>query len=161
MGLGQRWARRSVRRLPAKHSSIPATTAPRARIRGDIACFTTDAADLTGACLGAGACQSFLQTDELQLLPPVRGELRALITKDPLMNEFRNGLRRNEGGRRNGTARQQLQAAPSGTLAEITRYLVLAREGPRAGDTIEAENCYQHAEQYFRVMQESDRGRGD
>jgi len=85
-----------------------------------------------------------------------------MITKDPLMNEFRNGLRRNEGGRRNGTARQQLQAGSSGTLEEITRAILCsAREGPRAGDTIEAENCYQHAEQYFRMMQDSERGRGD
>jgi hypothetical protein len=39
------------------------------------------------------------------------------------------------------------------------RYLMLAREAILAGDTIEAENCYQHAEHYFRVMRESERGR--
>jgi hypothetical protein len=36
------------------------------------------------------------------------------------------------------------------------RFLVLAREATLAGDTIEAENCYQHAEHYFRVMQGSE-----
>jgi hypothetical protein len=34
------------------------------------------------------------------------------------------------------------------------RYLALAREATLAGDPIEAENCYQHAEHYFRVMRE-------
>jgi len=32
------------------------------------------------------------------------------------------------------------------------RYLALAREATLNGDVIEAENCYQHAEHYFRVM---------
>jgi hypothetical protein len=32
------------------------------------------------------------------------------------------------------------------------RYLALAREAASKGDTIEMENCYQHAEHYFRVM---------
>lgn len=31
------------------------------------------------------------------------------------------------------------------------RYLALAREATLKGDPIEAENCYQHAEHYFRV----------
>jgi hypothetical protein len=38
---------------------------------------------------------------------------------------------------------------------------VLARDAARAGDTIEAENFYQHAEHYFRVMRESERGGRD
>jgi hypothetical protein len=29
------------------------------------------------------------------------------------------------------------------------------------GDPIEAENCYQHAEHYFRMMRESERGGRD
>jgi hypothetical protein len=32
------------------------------------------------------------------------------------------------------------------------RYLALAREAASKGDTIEMENCYQHAEHYFRLM---------
>jgi len=34
------------------------------------------------------------------------------------------------------------------------RYVALAREAALRGDTIEMENCYQHAEHYFRVMRE-------
>lgn len=34
------------------------------------------------------------------------------------------------------------------------RYLALARDATLSGDRIEAENFYQHAEHYFRVMQE-------
>ena len=32
------------------------------------------------------------------------------------------------------------------------RYFARAREARLAGDVIEMENCYQHAEHYFRVM---------
>ena len=32
------------------------------------------------------------------------------------------------------------------------RYLVRAREAQLSGDEVEMENCYQHAEHYFRVM---------
>ena len=32
------------------------------------------------------------------------------------------------------------------------RYLALAREAAAAGDRITAENLYQHAEHYFRIM---------
>ena len=34
------------------------------------------------------------------------------------------------------------------------RYVALAREAMLTGDTVEAENYYQHAEHYFRVMRE-------
>ena len=34
------------------------------------------------------------------------------------------------------------------------RYLALAREAMSNGDRIEAENFYQHAEHYFRVMRD-------
>jgi hypothetical protein len=32
------------------------------------------------------------------------------------------------------------------------RYLARAREAQLSGDVVEMENCYQHAEHYFRVM---------
>lgn len=32
------------------------------------------------------------------------------------------------------------------------KYVTLARAAISAGDTIETENCYQHAEHYFRMM---------
>ena len=34
------------------------------------------------------------------------------------------------------------------------RYMALAREATSNGDIVEAENCYQHAEHYFRVTRE-------
>lgn len=34
------------------------------------------------------------------------------------------------------------------------RYIALAKEAAVRGDTIEMENCYQHAEHYFRMMRE-------
>jgi hypothetical protein len=35
--------------------------------------------------------------------------------------------------------------------------VALAREATLNGDPVEAENCYQHAEHYFRVMRERSR----
>jgi hypothetical protein len=32
------------------------------------------------------------------------------------------------------------------------RYIALAREAASVGDTVQMENWYQHAEHYFRVM---------
>jgi hypothetical protein len=32
----------------------------------------------------------------------------------------------------------------------------MAKDAARRGDVIEAENCYQHAEHYFRVMKEQE-----
>jgi len=40
------------------------------------------------------------------------------------------------------------------------RYLALAREAQAGGDRIGAENLYQHAEHYFRVMNASGEGQG-
>jgi len=37
------------------------------------------------------------------------------------------------------------------------RYVALAQAEAQAGDRVAAENCYQHAEHYFRMMS-SDRG---
>jgi len=38
------------------------------------------------------------------------------------------------------------------------RYIALAREASSAGDRIAAENLYQHAEHYFRIMQANGEG---
>ena len=54
-----------------------------------------------------------------------------------------NGQRSNAPGRDNGNARRNYD-----------RYIALAREAHLAGDIIEMENFYQHAEHYFRVMRE-------
>jgi len=41
------------------------------------------------------------------------------------------------------------------------RYVELARAAIQAGDPIEGENLYQHAEHYFRTMKEDERGQDD
>ena len=61
-------------------------------------------------------------------------------------------------------AARSRQWTPNGVRPESTgsqsaqrnyeRYLALAREAALKGDTIEMQNCYQHAEHYFRVMKE-------
>ena len=45
-------------------------------------------------------------------------------------------------------------ASRGGSTPELKykRYMALAREAEQAGDMVERENCYQHAEHYFRVM---------
>ncbi|MBV9522227.1 MAG: DUF4167 domain-containing protein [Alphaproteobacteria bacterium] len=40
------------------------------------------------------------------------------------------------------------------------RYIALAREAQSSGDRIAAENLYQHAEHYFRVMNANGEGQG-
>ncbi len=37
------------------------------------------------------------------------------------------------------------------------RYVALAREAGLKGDAIEAENCYQHAEHFYRLMRDRER----
>jgi hypothetical protein len=43
---------------------------------------------------------------------------------------------------------------PNGVNArqQYERYLARAREAQVSGDAVEMENCYQHAEHYFRVL---------
>src|SRR5262245_66157866 len=40
------------------------------------------------------------------------------------------------------------------------RYVALAREAQASGDRVAAENLYQHAEHYFRVMNAQGEGQG-
>jgi Domain of unknown function (DUF4167) len=55
-----------------------------------------------------------------------------------------------QAGRSNGAQRQNGSAGNAHRNYE--RYLALAREAALSGDSVEMENCYQHAEHYFRVM---------
>lgn len=41
------------------------------------------------------------------------------------------------------------------------RYVAMAREAASAGDRIAAENLYQHAEHYFRIMNADGQGQGN
>jgi Domain of unknown function (DUF4167) len=56
-------------------------------------------------------------------------------------------------GRTIGMHRQRQNGAGNAHL-KYERYLALAREAMSNGDRIEAENFYQHAEHYFRVMKD-------
>jgi hypothetical protein len=55
-------------------------------------------------------------------------------------------LRVNAGNRQNGSS--------GNAHRNYERYLALARDAMVSGDIVEAENFYQHAEHYFRVMRE-------
>ena len=71
------------------------------------------------------------------------------------MNPIRNGKpqrRRPPGGPPNAPHRQGRSAPPGNANRNYERYLALAREAALSGDTVEMENCYQHAEHYFRLM---------
>jgi len=69
------------------------------------------------------------------------------------MNEWRRDKNRPQ--RRPPLAARQRQNGASGNAARnYERYIALAREATMRGDMIEAENCNQHAEHYFRVMRE-------
>jgi hypothetical protein len=60
--------------------------------------------------------------------------------------------------RRNGPQKARgPQNSPGNARQQYARYLARAREASLAGDVVEMENCYQHAEHYLRVM----RGAGD
>ena len=57
--------------------------------------------------------------------------------------------------RRNGPVRPKPLRRPqhaANARLHYERYLVRAREAQLSGDEVEMENCYQHAEHYFRVM---------
>jgi hypothetical protein len=88
---------------------------------------------------------------------------------DIFMNEMRNrnyrpNRPRPAGDRGGGGAKyrhRQLSVQgrphPNGTAnaqRNYERYMALAREAALSGDKVEMENCYQHAEHYFRVMRE-------
>ncbi len=54
------------------------------------------------------------------------------------------------------TARPQLHGSQSAQRS-YERYLALAQEETRSGNVVSAENYYQHAEHYFRLLS-SNRG---
>jgi len=54
----------------------------------------------------------------------------------------------------NSPARQQHNGTAGNAHRNYERYVVLGREALANGDRVEAENYYQHAEHFFRVMRE-------
>jgi uncharacterized protein DUF4167 len=81
----------------------------------------------------------------------------ARVTKGHNMNP--NLRRRNAPQRLQAVRRPHYNAANARQYYE--RYLARARDAQLSGDAVEMENCYQHAEHYFRVMKGgSDERRG-
>lgn len=71
--------------------------------------------------------------------------------------------RNNNGGRRNNNQRTQVYDSNGpdvrirGTAHQVAeKYLALAKDATASGDRIIAENYYQHAEHYIRIINEFD-----
>ena len=80
------------------------------------------------------------------------------------MTRFKKGYYMNPNMRRLPRQRQAPRGTPNGmnSRQQYERYLARAREAQVAGDAVEMENCYQHAEHYFRVLRgEGHERRGD
>jgi hypothetical protein len=56
--------------------------------------------------------------------------------------------------RRNADTGQNRRQASGDWKQRRDRYLALAHAAASAGNAVEAENYYQHAEHYFRLMQQ-------
>ncbi len=75
----------------------------------------------------------------------------------------RHRNRNNNGGRRNNNQRSQVHDSNGpdvrirGTAHQVAeKYLALAKDATASGDRIVAENYYQHAEHYIRIINEFD-----
>ena len=77
-------------------------------------------------------------------------EPAARVTKGHTMNP---NLRRKTGPQRPQAARRP-QNGGSNVRQHYERYMARARDAQLSGDAVEMENCYQHAEHYFRVMKD-------
>lgn len=76
-----------------------------------------------------------------------------MMRHDVNTNQTRPSAARTNRQRRptSGAPRPQVRNTDS-ARRNYERYIELARASALAGDTIEAENCYQYAEHYFRTM---------
>jgi len=73
------------------------------------------------------------------------------------MSQGRSGNRRPQrrpAGHTNIANRQRQNGSAGNAHRSYERYVALAREATLNGDAVEAENYFQHAEHYFRVMRE-------
>lgn len=78
---------------------------------------------------------------------------RANPRRSDLQNTTRNTRRRpslRQAAKPRGDDRQQ--GGAGNARRNYERYIVLAREAALSGDQVEMENCYQHAEHYYRVF---------
>ena len=73
-------------------------------------------------------------------------------------HDAKRSPRRSSGGERkrapSGVRNGSRDDASAKAQKSYERYMALARDAAAAGDTIEMENCYQHAEHFLRVMNE-------
>lgn len=71
--------------------------------------------------------------------------------KRPRSNNNNNNNNRNNNNRRPNNGQHDARAR--GNMHQmLERYLTMAREASSSGDRIAAENYYQHAEHYYRVL---------
>jgi Domain of unknown function (DUF4167) len=61
-------------------------------------------------------------------------------------------MRPRQAGRRGRELHQHNGATRETARQKYESYLARTREADVAGDAVEMENCYQHAEHYWRVM---------
>ena len=68
----------------------------------------------------------------------------------------RNGTRAftSRASRSASSSTRQEPDARANARVRYAKYIVLARAAALTGDAVETENYYQHAEHYFRVMNE-------
>jgi hypothetical protein len=71
-----------------------------------------------------------------------------------------DGFSVHRANRRGSIAAQRRPAKRANAQASYEKYVTLARAAARSGDVIETENCYQHAEHYFRMMKDERIGGG-
>jgi hypothetical protein len=68
-------------------------------------------------------------------------------------------MRRGQTGRPHGRNPNGSNVKIQGNAHQIyERYVALAREASTSGDRVAAENLYQHADHYFRVMNAANEG---
>jgi Domain of unknown function (DUF4167) len=56
--------------------------------------------------------------------------------------------------KRSGSSHGKPRQVAANARSRYESYVTMARDAASRGDTIEAENLYQHAEHYFRVLRE-------
>jgi Domain of unknown function (DUF4167) len=95
-------------------------------------------------------------------MPKVTPARKLTETTDPMQDRPQRGPRSRPGYRGSGSkpdfrrspAHKNPRHGAANAKQSYERYMALARAAALAGDEIEMENCYQHAEHYFRVMRE-------
>ena len=80
------------------------------------------------------------------------------MRKEPQKRSIARGSKPSAASRRPGSPDQKTSSSASGRFCDAKknyeRYLALAGASAWAGDRVQTENYYQHAEHYFRVMQQ-------